>query len=399
MKIRVCDDSEELSAICVEKIRAVVPGAEVKRMDNAIAEVSKLLKRKTAAELDQDPPGGSTEFDEVDVLVIDFDLLHLDHDGSRTTGEGVARLARGYSDCGVVVVMNQFKVADFDLGMRGHLESHADLNISADRVGERALWEELQPQEGTFDPTTWTPMPTLLAAAKKLAADFRDGTMAAPIMPLLGLTAEALGEISDTAFGFLSQNAEMVEDLTALTVKDFLKEKFDEKALANLERHSPHYLFRFAAFRLIKWMERAVLRPMNVLIDTAHLIDRMPFIIADEGAMRDAAHWVAAAADPRRLLRWELLEKYHNAVASEVIGRDVFDWHRMIGDEAFDTLQDEFIEKGAERFYLAEDTSRFVTADRLVRFRADFHNFGDRRAIENLEHLVSYGPKRRLQFG
>ncbi|WNJ89592.1 hypothetical protein [Bosea sp. 685] len=399
MKIRVCDDSEDLSAICVEKICAVVPDADVKRMDNAIAEVSKLLKRKTAAELDLDPPAGRTEFDEVDVLVIDFDLLHLDNDGSRTTGEGVARLARGYSDCGVVVVMNQFKVADFDLGMRGHLDSHADLNISAHLVGEKALWEELKPQEGRFDPTTWTPVPTLLASARKLTGAFDNGTLAAPIMPLLGLSADALGEISDTAFGFLSQNAETVEDLTALTVKDFLKEKFDEKALGNLERHSPHYLFRFAAFRLVKWMERAVLRPMNVLIDAAHLIDRMPFLIANEGAMGDAAHWIAAAAEPRRLLRWNLLERYHNAVASAVIGRDVFDWHRMIGDEAFDTLQDEFIEKGAERFYLAEDTSRFVAADRLVRFRADFHNFGDRRAIENLENVVSYGPKRRLQFG
>jgi hypothetical protein len=55
--------------------------------------------------------------------------------------------------------MNQFKGPQFDLGMRGHRDSFADVNIDANLVGRASLWEDLTPQDGQFDPTTWTPLP------------------------------------------------------------------------------------------------------------------------------------------------------------------------------------------------------------------------------------------------
>lgn len=204
MRVRVCDDVEAMAEEWVGAIKAVVPAEfDVSRMQDAKAQVSNLLSRKLAVERGEDPSATATEFDGVDILVVDYDLLHLDETGSRTTGEGVARLARSLSTCGAIVVMNQFRGPQFDLGMRGHLESYADLNIDAQLVGQRALWAELVPAAEQFDPSTWTPLPVLLAAVRHVRAKLVDASLDAPILPVFGLDQESITELSDTAFGFL----------------------------------------------------------------------------------------------------------------------------------------------------------------------------------------------------
>ena len=400
MRVRVCDDVEAIAEEWVAAIRAVVPADfDVDRMPAAKDEVSTLLQRKLAVEDGANPLVPASEFDEIDILVVDYDLLHLDNAGSRTTGEGVARLARSFSTCGAIVLMNQYKGPQFDLGMRGHLESFAELNIEATLVGKAALWQALEPQAGKFNPTTWTPMPALLAAGRGLAAKLASEGLDFPIMPLLGLDAAALAELSDTAFGFVSQKAQTAEDLAAVTLRDFVEHSLDGVVAACLSEKATHILASFAAFRLVKWLDRAVLRPMDALVDAAHLLDRLPFMI--DPAKADAADptsWAKAVGSPQEVLRWDVLEKYHNALASSAVGKPVFDWFRIAKDEQVDEMQDEYLKSSPNRFFLAEDTSAFAEKAALTRFRADFHNFGDRRGVEKIEG-ISYGPLRRIRFG
>lgn len=400
MRIRVCDDVEEIADEWVAAIRDEVPGTyDVSRLAAAKDEVSNLLLRKIAVERGDQPMAHATEFDSIDILVVDYDLLHLDGAGSRTTGEGVARLARSFSTCGAIVVMNQFKGPQFDLGMRGHLDSYADTNIDATLLGRPALWKTLEPAVGQFNPTTWTPMPTLHESTRGLEAEIVAAGFDVPVMQLLGLQSGALAELSDTAFGFLSLKAETANDLSALTVRDFLARGLDEDVFKCLLEKAPTILTNFAAFRLVKWLERAVLRPMDVLIDGPHLVDRLPFMIdPDKGDATDPAYWVKAVAEPTTYLRWELLAEYHNELASAALGRTVFDWFRLANDDKVDELQDTYLENPPARYFLTEDTSFFVEKAALTRYRADFHNFGDRRGIEKLED-VSYGPLRRIHFG
>lgn len=400
MQIRVCDDVEDIADGWVAAIKDVVPPDwDVARMVAAKDSVSHLLQRKLAVEKGDDPLVQASEFDPVDVLVVDYDLLHLDGAGSRTTGEGVARLARSLSTCGAIVVMNQFKGPQFDLGMRGHLDSFADVNIEASLVGQRALWKRSEPEAGTFNPTTWTPVPDLLASGRALAAKFASEGLEFPIMTLLGLNAEALAELSDTAFGFVSQKAQTAEDLAAVTLRDFVERSLDEELVRSLSDQAPRILFAFAAFRLVKWLDRAVLRPMDVLVDAAHLLDRLPFMIDPTKAdPADPMSWSKAVGSPQEVLRWDVLEKYQNALASSALGKAVFDWFRLAKDEQVDEMQDEYLKGQANRFFLAEDTSRFIEKAQLTLFRADFHNFGDRRGIEKLDG-ISYGPLRRIRFG
>lgn len=400
MRVRVCDDVETVADGWVAAIQDVTEDYDVARMASAKQEVSSLLLRKLAAEEGNDPLAQPCGFDDVDILAVDYDLLHLDKAGGRTTGEGVARLARTFSKCGVIVVMNQFKGPQFDLGMRGHLDSFADVNVDAGLVGRAALWRDLKPAGVQFDPTTWTPLPKLFAAARGLSADFEKGGFDTEIMAAIGLPEAALAELSDTAFGFINLKAETTDQLAMVSVRDFLKQSLgDDGLLATLEAYAPRILFDFAAFRVAKWLERAVLRPMDVLVDGAHLVDRLPFMVdAGKVDVADPVDWATAAADPTGALRWDTLAKYNNEKASAALGRTVFDWYRLAEDDEIDQLQDVYLAADPVRFVLAEDTSRFVERDAVTRFRADFHNFGDRRAIERLAD-ITYGPMRRVSFG
>jgi len=284
--------------------------------------------------------------------------------------------------------------------MRGHLDSHADLNVDANLIGRRALWHDLEPAAGQFDPTTWTPLPSLLTAVRTLATDLEKAGLDATIMDLLGLPEPALAELSDTAFGFIDSKVETTDQLAKVTVRSFLSQALrDETLVAALEAHSPKTLFSFAAFRIAKWLERAVFRPMDVLVDGLHLVDRLPFLIDPAKIeVSDPKSWHKAAAVPAEYLRWDILAKYRNERASAYLAQTVFDWYRLAGDDQIDQLQDAYIAADEIRFFLAEDTSRFVAREAVTRFRADFHNFGDRRAVEKLGD-ITYGPMRRVTFG
>lgn len=400
MRVRVCDDVESIAEEWVAAIKGVVPADyDVGRMGAAKDEVSNLLHRKLAIESGSDPLAPPTEFDGIDILVVDYDLLHLDDAGGRTTGEGVARLARSFSTCGAIVLMNQYKGPQFDLGMRGHLDSFAEVNIEATLVGKPALWRALDAGAGEFNPTTWTPMPDLLTAGRGLATKFGSEGLNFPIMPLLGLEPAALAELSDTAYGFVSLKAQTADELAAVTLRDFVDRSLEPEVVTCLSEKAVQVLFGFAAFRLVKWLDRAVLRPMDVLVDAAHLLDRLPFMIDPAKAdANDPLSWAKAVRTPEHVLRWDLLEKYVNPLASSALGKPAFDWFRLAKDEQVDELQDEYLKGQPNRFFLAEDTSRFVEKTALTRFRADFHNFGDRRGIEKLDG-ISYGPLRRIRFG
>jgi hypothetical protein len=284
--------------------------------------------------------------------------------------------------------------------MRGHLDSFADVNVDAGLVGRAALWRDLEPAAGQFDPTTWTPLPKLFVSARGLSADFEEVGFDAKIMSVIGLPEAALAELSDTAFGFMNLKAETTDQLAKVSARDFLKQSLgDDGLVATLEAHAPKTLFDFAAFRVAKWLERAVLRPMDVLIDGEHLVDRLPFMIDPEKVdIANPVNWAKAAADPAGALRWNILAKYNNEKASAALGRTVFDWYRLAKDDEIDQLQDAYLAADQVRFFLAEDTSRFVERNAVTRFRADFHNFGDRRAIERLAD-ITYGPMRRVSFG
>lgn len=398
MQILVCDDQDDMIDTWLESLEAVKPdGSTVNRVPDAKKQISGLVSRKRAIREGGDLPNEGLDLDDCDVLIVDYDLLYLGTDGSRTTGEGVARLAREYSTCGAIVVMNQFEGAQFDLGMRGHIGSYADVNIDADLLGMAALWRD-PARAGEFAPTIWTPAPKIANAmsdfSNTIVKDFGQA-----ILGLVGLGEEAATALSDDAFGFVSESAKTVDDLQKVTVADFCHQALDDDVASGLIKLKPEFAARFSAHRIAKWLDREALRPMSVLVDAFHLVERMPSVLnSDEINIADPSDWTRAAAQPTDLLRWELVKTFHNEAASSVLGRPVFNWFSMKDADQLEEAFENYLEGNNPRFRLAEDTSRFLPVESITPFRSDFHNFNDRRAIEYLEG-ISYGPLRRLSFG
>ena len=161
--VLVCDDDHGLAEQWVEAIRNVAGEQYTVRdapdIDAVRTSVRELLRRRSELRKRERAEKQFCIFDNVDILVIDYDLLHVDENNAQYTGEGLGRLARMFTDCSVVVILNQYPQAQFDLRLRGNLESHADLNVDAELVGTPGLWQDA-PWEG-FRPWKWQ---TLLGA-------------------------------------------------------------------------------------------------------------------------------------------------------------------------------------------------------------------------------------------
>ena len=80
-----------------------------------------------------------TKFDEASIFIIDYDLLNS-QEAKFLTGEIIAYIVRCFSECKLIVGLNQYGRNSFNLTLRGHPESFADLNLGVDQLGNPDLW-------------------------------------------------------------------------------------------------------------------------------------------------------------------------------------------------------------------------------------------------------------------
>jgi hypothetical protein len=397
MKIRVCDDDPDSAETWVENIRAAVGTAySVERLDAPLEAIQALVDRKRRA-LDDGKfePGAATPFDEIDILVADYDLIHIDKGGNRTTGEGVARLIKSFSCCGLVVVLNQFSKVDFDLTMTGHLDSWADVNVDAKSVGEEALWRS--DTSPAFRPSYWSPLLEIgdarKAYAELLAEDLNKGLLAT-----LELAPADLRGISDRAFAFLSERGKSLDELSEISIADFVRQALGAKDADPLLASPSGFAARFAASRIAKWLDRAVLRPLDAMTDAPHLLERRPYLSGPgQAQLADTEWWAALDGKVSDVLRAEVGVGLLSQVTA-LIGRPVYGVPRLDGSQELTALADAWDFAPTADVVFAEDTSRFIPRGAAKEFRAGYGNFNDRRFVEGNVAGKVYGPSRRYAF-
>lgn len=393
--IAVCDDNPRLAADWEEKIRETVGGeTTVSRIVDARTEFRNLLAR-IPKEGVTNPPETETEFDRAEVLVVDYDLLEVDADNARHTGEGFARMARLYSDCEFVIVMNQYADrAMFDLEMLGHLESFADLNIDSSLAGSRQLWGELRDGK-TFAPWTWPDIAKAITHRKALTERLQ-GSFDRPLLEVLEFPKQHVAALSDEAVGFLSVQATGVDELAAMSVREFLMQSTEHKELARAIESSPRRAMAATVARLAKWYSRAVLGPQNVLVDVPHLLQRMPFLLRpDFGDPKDIDTWnraINAGADA--LIDGVVPAKFQGDEGW--FGIDAYWWPDLLQVEAIRQERSHYDPAKFADIVFAEDASVFIPFDKAKPFRAGFHNQFDVRYLAFFHPDISYGPSRRL---
>ena len=305
-------------------------------------------------------------------------------------------MAKVYSCCRYVIVLNQFARVDFDLGMTGNLASFADVNVFAGLVGEASLW--LDDPADDFRPSYWHPTIPLVEARKSYLAENPD-ILDSRVLGLLGLKSAELHGISDAAFAYLSPEVQHLEDLEAVTVLQVLKRLLGEPEADGLVASSREMASAFAVSRIAKWLDRAMLRPLDALIDAAHLAERRPYLLEAEPAeLSDAEFWATLRGKEAERLTARVSEGARLLLGERLLARSVYVTARLEQIHDIEKLSDEFDYSILPDTVFAEDTSKFVKRKAAEEFRAGFNNFSDRRYVERLAGR-NYGPQRRFAFG
>ena len=392
--VLVCDDNPKLAGDCVAEINALgLDEYQVRTENNKVvrAGANEILGRRKAAREGKTRKRAECVFDAIDILIIDYDLLYIDDDNREYTGESLARLARTFSNCAVVVVLNQFGRIDFDLSLRGHLASHADLNIDVDRLATPGLWHG-PPWEG-FRPWSWQ---TLSQAVESQRARERmiHEELDMPVVDAFGMQPADASRLSDTAFGFIAPDADDFESLQGQTFKTFLSTTPNGRDAEHLLEADSSSAVRFIAGRIGKWLEREVLGPQDVLIDVPHLLQRFPFLLGSDVSDREA--WNETVHGPGRIRR--VLDDSYWFERGECLSRPAVWCRRLQADEEINEQRAAFDFSKVPDIAFMEDCSVFDDISVATEFRAGFHNAFDRRFVRRLEG-VRYGPQRRFAFG
>ena len=390
--VLICDDDARVCGQWVETVRAVAPPelydvAEPPGKKDLQGAIRKVFARQSAL-LDGRPEVHEPcLFDGADILILDYDLLHIDERNARHTGESLARLVRMCTTAGVIVVVNQFD-AHFDLSLRGHVSSHADLNIQADLLGNPGLWTD-PPWDG-FRPWHWQTLhravETQRTRQQLIAEHFNE-----PIADVLGMREEDHLCLSDTTVGFIAPDARDLEGVRKHTFKSFAS------TLGNGKRTLPlldkEAACRFAASRIGKWLERQVLAPQNVLIDLPHLIQRFPFLWEED--LAKPAIWTAAVCGDEQVKR-----RVPGGCWFEPAGflsRPAIWSSRLLEQGGIRDKRASFDYSRVPPLVFLEDTSAFEQLQEATQFRAGHHNGYDRRFAKCVAGKV-YAPQRRLAF-
>jgi hypothetical protein len=344
-----------------------------------------------AIDLGKSAEDGGHPFDSADILFLDYDLVHLaDEDGyagGSESGERLAYLSRCYSRCGTIVAYNQFFYGrTFDLTLRGHLRSFADLNLASDSISNPGLWSD--DYEG-FRPWSW---PILLDSPNRLqrCTEFLASNVDRPILDLLelnrssvysALTRELLEFLSVTGPPESAQIDQFVRDSgNCLRIKDRLWE--------------PSAALRIASARIAKWLERAVLPGQNILVDAPHLIDRFPSLV-DGDASEASWNRSCALGSPVGDLGIKIaLIEPAQFPAPDWLSRKAWIWPLLARDEAIREVSDPWA-TSEESLAFCEDASRFHRHDLVREFVAEVNSEFARRYVRAFPD-VTYEPISRF---
>ena len=363
--ILVCDDNQQIARRWSSQIQEVCPpdfASESLPQAELVEVIASLEERRKNARSSGGHDGGRSKnrFDEADILVIDYDLLNLKSQ-SFITGENLSYLARCYSRCGLIVGLNQFGTNDFDLSLKGHPESCADLNVGGNQVSNPGLWKG----EWTgFRPWHWPILPLALQAYERRIRELKTN-LDEPIVPFLGLDNDETLSLPASTTEFLGRR----EDVTKITFRAFVsssgnglrpKDKaYDEETVA-----------RIAAARLWKWLERVVLAGQDILVDAPHLVSRFPSLLnVSRGKLESWNKSASLDRDDKVGLDTRKISKCRFRKSSW-LSRPAWSWKCVRSINSILEVASPWDKEGSG-FVFCEDISRFLPKASARRFVAD----------------------------
>jgi hypothetical protein len=318
--------------------------------------VHAMQERRRGAREGKAPDTSRVLFDDAAILLLDFDLLAYDHLGV-DTGERVAYLARCYSTCGYIIELNQFGEFWFDLTLRDHPESFADLNLGGGHIHNPGLWSE--PFQG-FRPWAWPLVPKAAVDLERRVKDVRS-RLDHPILDFLGFPPDAISRLPRSVREYLGSTDNP-------TFRDFVinsplgLQPMDAVA-------SDDFIARIASARLGKWLEFVVLPGQDILVDAPHLAHRFPSLLAGQPILTSFNSTTSMGKNPAPGLRAKGIAP-QQLKRNAWLSRPAWFWPTLANDEDIDEVGQPWnIVKPAYQF--CEDVSRFLKESDTRQFVAD----------------------------
>jgi hypothetical protein len=330
-----------------------------------------------------------TALDNAAVLIVDFDLLTLrDNNASASeTGERIAYLARGYAACDYIVALNQFNRGErtvFDLTLRGHPASFADLNISSRQIANPGLWSD---DRDGFRPWSWPCLHDAAAKMKKRVEFVRE-RLDEPVLATLGLDGKrTFPHFNREQLRFLTNE----RDAMGATFRELVNHSRGGLRGKDEQRGDTGQA-RIAAARVHKWLERMVLPGQNILIDHPHLVSRFPSLV--QGGSTDLKDWqaVSRVCDPGSLP--DIQTTFDHALW---LSRPAWIWSTLQDDKIIAEVAEPYGRRFND-FKFAEDVSMFYVENQVRDFTPEFDSPWLTRFVLDRSELPTTDPARGGSF-
>lgn len=401
MKIRVFDDNEKSRKHFLERILTV--GLSPDRFDidlltiNDFQEALNGMQERQAAFRKEGrwETIDSNILDDVDILIIDYDLFEAQ---PFLDAERIAYLARVFTTCGIIVVLNRIGHNTFDLTLKDHFESFADLDIGQDQLGNPFLWTTDRRFPNGFAPWYWPALPVLAEDFRKRVEDVQKAIdRNDSIWTFFGFSETTRNSMPQELIQLLGDTPEetkfedfVLQSNFGLALKDRAKAVEEDGSIRDTRT-----IARVAAARIGKWLEYQILPEMDILIDAPHLALRLPSLVkGDEIEIWNDIVIRHALDIPN--FNSELIEEFRFR-KSHWISRPVWFWRDILERAEIPDIREPWKIR-RPNWEFCEDMSQFQFSEDCQEFWAVTISPFANRYIHNFSETdnVKYQPPMRL---
>lgn len=384
-KILIYDDDEQLQGKWkrdLDALPSLKDGFEIETLGQEAFKDSMNVLQKRRQRLRKNDEWGNerTPLDDTSIFIIDYDLLDTD---PFLTGEAVAYLVRCFSECGLIIGVNQYPDLDFDLTLKGHPESFADLNVTGKQLSNPNLWDDTGVG---FRPWYWPALPKHLQDFERKVQDVRQSLSEdVPICQVLGFSPDLFD------FNMLPRSIGQFigHEPARATFREFVTKSGNGLRSKDAAHVNDDILARVGAARISKWLERLMLPGQDILVDAPHLISRYPSLLT--GEITDIETWNRATRSMTHTelgLSTELIESFR-LEKDHWSSRPVWFWDKLRECEDITEVREPWKVERPD-WVFCEDASRFYAEDYRA-FIADTESPFARRFLKEFNG-IEYHP-------
>lgn len=360
---------------------------EIECVDNStfLKEMRELRARQIALRKGETREYEETLTDSASIMIVDYDLVNAPEYASFLTGEIVSYYVRCFSQCRYIIGLNQFGTNNFDLSLKRHSHSFADLNIGNEQLDNPGLWGG---KTKGFKPWYWPNIPKVLDSIDQKIDDV-ERNLKVPICEFFGMSPEIISTLPKIVSEYLGDTPENV------TFENFLNGntlKPRDKQYVDINYPVTKLLI---ISRISKWLEEVILPGQNILIDAPHLIDMYPSLLL--GDHKDMETWDNTARldipEEEMGLDFKAIEKFRMK-NNHWLSRPAWFLSKLIDNQEIQEVREPWSREDSDLEF-CEDSSTFLKSSDCKEFLIEIDTPYARRYVREFADVI-YVPRVRF---